>query len=260
MVRRAVRAADLDMPTEVALGMGMHSGEVRRLQEAVDRLERKGVARIVVVPLLVSSHSEVFRQFEYLFGLRAEAQWRQAGEPLDLEVPLLLGRALDDDPLVAEILLERAFALSRSPERETVILVAHGPNGEADNQRWLEALQRLASHLTREGTFRQVLSATLRDDAPKPIQEGAARQLREMVRTSSEQGRTLVVPVLIARGGIEEKIPKLLAGLTYVYTGQTLLPHPKLEAWIGQEALRLAHRETSHETKDDGDPSSPVVE
>jgi len=240
MVRAAVRQAEVEFPTEVALGMGMHRSEVRVLQQAVDRLERKGVSRIVVVPFFISSHSEVFRQFEYLFGLRPEPEWAEAGGPLNLEVPVVMGEALDDSPVVAEILLERARSLSRKPEEETVVLVAHGPIGDTDNQRWLSTMRRLAASIKQEGGFRTVASLTMRDDAPKPVQEAAAQQLRDIVQWYSQQGRALVLPLLIAQGGVERKIPKILAGLTYVYKGETLLPHPKLVEWIAQQATQLA--------------------
>lgn len=53
-------------PTEVAFGMALP----RTMQEAIDKLESKGVDRIVVVPLFISSHSFIIRQSEYLLGLR----------------------------------------------------------------------------------------------------------------------------------------------------------------------------------------------
>jgi len=242
MVRKAVKAAKLEAPTEVALGMGMHSGEVRRFQEAVNRLERKEVSRIVVIPLLVSSTSEVYRQFEYLFGLRASAEWTDAGRPLALEVPIAMGRALDESPAVAEVLLERARALSRVPAEETVILVGHGPNEDDDNARWLATMQRLADHVKVAGGFHDVRSFTLRDDAPRMIHERAARALRDAVQEAAGKGRVLVVPLLVAEGGIEDKIPNLLSGLTFVYTGETLLPHDKIEHWIAEQATTLAQQ------------------
>lgn len=239
-VRKAVKEAKLSVPTEVALGMGMHPEEVRQFQQAVDRLERKGVSRIVVVPLLVSSHSEVFRQYAYLVGIRPTAEWPEAGEPLDVDVPVVMGRALDDDPVVAQILLERARRLSRRTQEETVILVAHGPVAQIDDQRWLDTMSRVAQRVKADGPFRDVLSFTIRDDAPRAVKEEAQRRLREAVRASGQQGRALIVPLLLARGGIERKIPKLLAGLTYVYKGETLLPHKRMVQWLAREAARLA--------------------
>jgi sirohydrochlorin ferrochelatase len=242
-VRKTVGKARVDSPTEIALGMGMHDGEVRRLRQIVDRLERKGISRIVVVPLFVSSHSEVFRQYEYLLGLREKPEWPEAGAPLALEVPVTMGRALDDDPLVADVLTERATALSRAPERETVILVAHGPNAEADNRLWLQAMESVATTVKERGNFRDVQVFTMRDDAEKAVRDQAQQALRKAVAAAGRDGRALVVPVLIAQGGVERKIPKMLTGLSYAYDGQTLLPHHKLVEWIARQATELSAAE-----------------
>jgi sirohydrochlorin ferrochelatase len=238
-VHHAVRQAKLDAPTEVAFGMGMHGAELRGFQQAVNRLERKGISRIIVVPLLVSSYSEVYRQYEYVLGLRPQAEWPEAGRPLSLEVPVTLASGLDDDPLVAEILLERAQQLSRQAAEETVVLVAHGPVQEADQQVWTAHMEQMARWIQQQGGFRSVVARTLRDDAPRAVKEQAAAALREAVAGATQHGRALVVPLLLAQGGVEHKIPKLLTGLTYRYNGHTLLPHDKLVQWIVRQASRL---------------------
>ncbi len=242
MVRQAVAAAKLEAPTEVAFGMGMTTQEARGFQEAVDRLEQQGVSQILVVPLLVSSHSTVFRQFAYLFGQQLQPEWSQAGPPLHVNVPVVMGRGLDDSPLVADILLDRARALSRSPSTETVVLVAHGPVDDEDQARWLAAMEDVAARIQQAVRFRDVISLTMRDDAPEPIRSRAAQELRALVQAASRQGRVLVIPVLMARGGVEHKIPKLLRGLRYAYDGQTLLPHAKIAQWIAWQAARLAEQ------------------
>ena len=238
-VRKAVAKARLDVPVQVAFGMGMHPEEVRVFQESADRLERQGIGKLVVIPLLVSSSSEVYRQYEYLVGRRADAEWPHAGSPLRLEVPVVMGRALDGDPVIADILLERAQALSRSPKEETVLVVAHGPTADDDARQWLGVMEQLAQHVKADGGFRKVIPLLMWDDAPGALKEEANRRLREAVRRESEDGRVLVVPLLLASGGVERKIPKILSGLSYAYKEQTLLPHPKLSQWIADQAAQL---------------------
>ncbi|HAM40769.1 MAG TPA: hypothetical protein DDX89_04300 [Candidatus Omnitrophica bacterium] len=239
LVRKAVAQARLDVPVQVAFGMGMHQAEGRAFQDAVNRLQRRGIERLVVIPLLVSSHSEVFRQYAYLFGVQAVGEWNEVA-PLQVKVPVVMGKALDDDALVAEMLLERAARLSRTPSEETVILVGHGPVSDEEASRWLEVMGRLGEEVKSRGAFAEVLSALLRDDAPAPIKEEASRRFREAVRQAGEQRRALVVPLLIASGGIEQKIPKLLSGLPYAYDGEALLPNPKLSRWIARQVEQLS--------------------
>ncbi|MDE2489583.1 MAG: hypothetical protein KGM24_01960, partial [Elusimicrobia bacterium] len=64
--------------------------------------------------------------------------------------------------------------------------------------------------------------------------------LRARVESAARRARVIVVPVLIARGGIEDKLPKALAGLTYAYDAQTLMPHAGFAEWVLERAARTA--------------------
>jgi len=66
MITDALPAISAKYPTEIAFGMALP----RTMQQAIDKLESKGVDRIVVVPLFISSHSFIIRQSEYLLGIR----------------------------------------------------------------------------------------------------------------------------------------------------------------------------------------------
>lgn len=67
-VNDATKGIAAKYPTEVAFGMALP----RTMQLAIDKLEARGVDKIVVVPLFISSHSFIIRQSEYLLGLRQE--------------------------------------------------------------------------------------------------------------------------------------------------------------------------------------------
>ena len=220
--------------------MGMHPHEVQALQQAIDKLEQRGVGRMIAVPFLVSSSSEVMRQYQYLLRLRDHGPWETDIAPVSMRAPIVMTQPLDDDPVVSEVLVERARELSRAPQEESVILIAHGPNADEDNAQWLAVMEHVAAQVQQMGHFRVVIPVTMRDDASKPVQEAAARHMRELVRRESEQGRALVVPLLLANGGVENKIPKRLKGLTYVYRGHALLPHPKLAQWIAHRVQEAA--------------------
>lgn len=257
-VHQTVARAKLSVPTEVVFGMGMHPHEVRGLQAAVERLERRGVQRLVVVPLLISSSSEVMRQFQYLFGARAHGPWEAMVRPLTLQVSVLMTSPLDDDPAVAEVLLERTRWLSRSPQEEAVVLVAHGPTSDDDDARWHETMEHLAAAVRTMGGFRAVIPVTMRDDAPTAVQEAATARMRAIVQECSQRGRALVLPLLIARGGVEAKIPKRLAGLAYVYRGEALLPHPTIAHWLARQVARAGAASEPQPRSGTGTVSSAV--
>ena len=147
--------------------------------------------------------------------------------------------ALNRHPLVGSILIDRARAISQAPENEAVIIVAHGPVPDADNQKWLDDMRVLAAQLDEATSFAVVEYLTVRDDAPKPIRDAAAAELRGRVEQQSAQGRrVLVVPLLLSYGGIEQGIRKRLEGLTYVMAERALMPDDRLIEWVRLAAVR----------------------
>lgn len=156
--------------------------------------------------------------------------------PLHFKSKIVLTQALDDNPLVVEIITERIKELSKSPQDETIILVAHGPNDENDNKNWIKTMENISDKLREEfkgeKRFRNIFCTTVRDDAQKDIYEIAKENLRSIVRQASKDGKVIVVPLLLSQGGIEEGIVKRLEGLEYVWNGKTLLPDTNITKFI----------------------------
>jgi hypothetical protein len=241
------------VPVEVAFGMATK----RNIQEAVDKLESRGVTEIVAVPLFVSSHSSIITSTAYLLGLRKEAppelavyarmdhshggeHANHAGDPnfdpttpVKSQVPIRLTPALDSHAIVAEILLSRALTISRQPHQEVVVIVAHGPVSDAENAKWLAQMAALAQPMKKASSFQRIDYLTVRDDALEPIRSQATAELRSVVERASTQGhRVLIVPLLMSYGGIEEGIRKRLEGLNYTMCPQALLPDSRLARWV----------------------------
>jgi sirohydrochlorin ferrochelatase len=249
---------DRSRPVEVAFGMATR----QNIQAAVDRLLARGVTEVVAVPLFVSSWSSVVTSTEYLLGLRTEApkdlalfarmhhadpaasgaahSGHHMAVPSSGTTPVeAKGRitrmtpALNAHPIVAEILLTRARSLSRNPAEEAVVIVAHGPGPDDDNQRWLQDMRVLAGGMARDVAFASVDCLTLRDDAPAPVRDAATAELRTLVSTRIAEGRrVLIVPLLMSFGGIEKGIAKRLEGLPYTLADQALMPDDRLAAWV----------------------------
>ena len=88
-----------------------------------------------------------------------------------------------------------------------------------------------------KGGFKDVLVATVRDDAPREVREKATRELRQMVEEAGSDSRVLVIPYVLASGGIEEGIKERLEGLEFQF-GRPLLPHPNITKWIEAQSAR----------------------
>ena len=254
-VNAVAGALNAERPVEVAFGMATRAA----IQSAVDRLTARGVSRIVAVPLFVSSHSSVVTSTEYLLGLRADmpadlrtfarmshghgashaakdsssADPDENLRPVRSTVPIVMTDALNAHPLVADVLLSRAKAMSRAPEREAVILVAHGPVTDEANGRWLADMRILAERIQSHARFGSIDYLTVRDDAPPAIRDRATAELRTLVERRIVEGRrVLIVPLLLTYGGIEGGIRKRLEGLEYAMAEHALLPDDRIQEWV----------------------------
>jgi hypothetical protein len=114
-----------------------------------------------------------------------------------------------------------------------VVIVAHGPNEEDDNRRWLADMRSLAARIGQMERFASIEYLTLRDDAPTPVRDAATAQLRSIVQREFAAGhRALIVPLLISFGGIERGLRERLDGLTYTLAEAALMPDDRLATWV----------------------------
>lgn len=245
-VREIADLAGTGGPVEVAFLMGPEA-EARPFQDVVAQLVHRGATEIVIVPLLVSSHSGHYDQLRWLVGeidtlsghMAHHLETAGITRPADLSRVRLVA-ALDDAPELADALADRALALADSPAEQALFLIGHGPNSAEDYARWMANLRPVAERVASVTGFRDVKLGLVRDDAPPEVRAEAVRGIRETIALQREwTGRpVVVVPVLVSAGRVSrEKIPADLEGLDVVYTGEPILPHAALARWI---ARRLA--------------------
>jgi sirohydrochlorin ferrochelatase len=245
-------ARDVRLPGPVAVSFLMGPGaKTNRFQDVVQRLAQGGAREIVVVPMLVSSHSGHYEQIRYLAG---------ASDTLDTEMlhhlemsgivrpknssPLRLTLAMDDAPEIAQVLADRARRLAQDARQQALFIVGHGPNSAEDYAAWMANLRRVADTVQARTGFRNVLVDLVRDDAPAPVRAEAVARVRELIRLQYElTGRpVVVVPILVSTGRVsQEKLPRDLEGLPIVYTDQGLLPHPQMARWVESRVRHALH-------------------
>jgi sirohydrochlorin ferrochelatase len=239
------------LPVRIAFGMAQPGP----LQRAVQELEDEGVTHIAAVGLLVSSQS--FReQTEYLLSLRTEppAMYLQhhgdgdlsmshhiemipgnlAPAPIQRDATMLLNReGLYDSTEIGRIIVERVAALSTSPEKESVLILAHGEGDNQANSQWVSRVGDLAAQVRESGPFRQVQVETLREDW-KDQRARAEERIRSFVQEQGSRGnKVLVVPFRVFGFG---PYAEVLEGLEYRSDGRGLLPHPIIADWIREQA------------------------
>lgn len=224
------------IPVEIGFGMT----NVSSFQHGVDRLINSGMTKIRIIPLYISSYSDVIREQKEIFGL---AKLRDGHEHGKVVFPksvtkVIYENALDDALEMSRALLQRAKELSRYPVREELILVGHGPQRADDDAMWVRNFnshnQRIQDDLRKTNShFMNVHAITVQDDAPTDVREAKTRALRQLVAQATQRGnRALILPVLIAPGSIESGILARLRGLDFGYVGHMLTPDPEITAWV----------------------------
>lgn len=234
--------AQLEPMAEVfptAIGFGMSMTESSHIQTAINDLTAAGARQIVVVPALSSRWNTQMRQWEYMFGIHDNAGYLET-DRIRSDVEILYTRTLEDNPLVAEMLLDHAMELMEDPAATVVIIVSHGPTFEADNRETLAMLGRLGDYVQQDGQFAEVRSISLQNDAPAAIRDANVATLREWVESAEGAGRKVVVVTnLLATRSIQSQIRADLAGLDYKFNAKGLTQHPNFQRWI-QESVRNA--------------------
>lgn len=162
-------------------------------------------------------------------------------KPIKSPVALRMASALDDHPLVAQILADRAAAIAKDPAREVVIVVAHGPNDDQDNTQWLSDMSELVKQISAQAHYVRVEYATLRDDADAAVRDQATAELRKAAESANAAGHhVLIVPLLLSYGGIENGLRQRLDGVEHTMSPQGLLPDPRIAEWV-LESARAGH-------------------
>ncbi|HEX6642837.1 MAG TPA: CbiX/SirB N-terminal domain-containing protein [Thermoanaerobaculia bacterium] len=263
-VLRIAQEAQTGGPVEVALLMGPAAAE-HRFQDVAARLVERGAERIVVVPLLASSHSGHYDQIRYLAGELASLDssmmhhLHMAGiERASVDVPITVTHSLDASMEIASILTERALDLAVDPTDQALFIVGHGPNSAEDHAEWMANLRPVADSIARATGFRDVKLGLVRDDAPDAVRAEAVRSIREIIELQHAlTGRqVVVVPVLISKGYVSERLRRDLAGLDIAYNAEGLLPHSALARWIERRVREAPVRTAARETPAAADPAS----
>ncbi len=219
-------------PIEVAWGMA----DVETLQAAIDRLEAGGARRILVLRVYDQSLS-LKEDTEYALGLSRHHGGMEGMQRVRSGAILATRGGWDADPLMAQVLLERTLEVSQDPEKETVILLAHGAGSDEKDLFWLKQMQAQADYIQAHAPkrFKEVKAATLREDWPEKRKK-AVEEIRKVVAEAGrEGGLALVISNRIAGPG---PYRKYLAGLDYVFNGEGIAPHPNLTRWLDREIRR----------------------
>ena len=248
-VLEAVEPLRRDHAIEVAFGMA----DAVSIQSAVTRLEDAGADRIGVVRLFISGDSWYDRTRQIL-GVIDGAPSRPANDPtashdmgemghsmefwrVDADAGFAVSvEGLSEAPEMGVVLADRARRLSTDPAREDVLILAHGPEDDKENERWIRYMEAHAAVIRAAMPFHEIVAETLREDWPDK-RALAEQRIRQYVETAAEEGRSVIVlPFRVHGFGPYEAV---LEGLDYIADGRGLVPHDSVTEWIERQIIVL---------------------
>jgi sirohydrochlorin ferrochelatase len=239
-------------PIAVSYLMGP-AAATTRFQDAVASVVKQGARHVVVVPVLVSSHSGHYEQIRYIAGATDSLSetmmhhLHMAGiERYKGPARVVIAPALDNANELAVTLAARASEIVPKPAGRALFLLGHGPNSAEDYAEWMRNLRPVADSVKAMTGFASVAVELVRDDAPAPVRAEAVKRARELIelqRMATGQD-VAVVPILVSSGSVSNvKVPADIAGLPVIYTGKPLLADRTLAPWVERrvrEALVVA--------------------
>ena len=211
LVEKAVEDAEINLPTRI--GFLMEEEGIRR---AVESFEAEGVERIVAVLFFVSSYGGDQDEVRCILRLKPpkELELHHECQPIKGKVKIALTPGMDDHPLIAEILMERALELSRKPEDDGVFLIVHGTRSKRAASIVRDRMNSLATQIKSSGGFRDVKFG-LTVEYPYSKEESTER-IRELIshEKSKVEGSMIILPHFLSDGFFNRKeIPKIIEGL-----------------------------------------------
>ncbi|MCS6897153.1 MAG: hypothetical protein NZM29_04205 [Nitrospira sp.] len=250
-VEATIRPLMTKYPIELAYGMG----DPFIIQEAVSRLERRGIRHIIFVRLYALDH-QMKPITEYILGLsdRHPADGHDGGHGLTGAPPQVRTAVTfssfggyEQNPDIALVLHKRIAELSKDPTNETVLLLAHGEGTDEGDRLWISVMNEHIARLRQEphcARLKDIKALTVREDWPGK-REKAVATVRATIEEASQQGRVLIIANRLYGAG---PYRHMLAGLNFELNDRGLVD-PVLTRWIDDGLTKITAELTSQNAR-----------
>lgn len=256
------------------------AGDATSVQRALDRLAGQRVDKVVGIPLETITEEPWLNSARYLFGVRAEPATDSPGSAssdaadrpqkklkpmtastlktsssgakrLDSRVPLVLAPALDQSPVLAAILADRAKALAQQPARETLVLAGIKPRNDDAGKGWLAAAQAIADKVNLKAGFRKAVAVGVREGVRADQQDKDRADLKLLFRGLVREGRVVVVPLSPQGARVGQMLKNTLGGFAaYRWDGKGIEGDKRLGDWIRSSAEAASKLPDGRQFKD----------
>lgn len=226
-IEEAARTAMSRIP-EIPISVGyLELVPGKSIADGIDSLQRKGVDRILIIPLFITMGSTHLEEIQYALGLLEQSRIPTELRPIRPAAELIWCSPLEAHSFVLDVLGERVQEASTQPNEEVLLLIGHGSEVAGFKEKWEELLGFLGKHLRVRFGLKGFSYATLKGD-----------QVRRRAKALARKNRLIVIPVFLSEGYFTEVvIPSKLEEINCTYLGRTYLPHPLISDWICQTII-----------------------
>ncbi len=222
---------DLSKKYQTTLSIGMSMMTSSHVVCSVNEMILNNVEKIFVVPVSSSPHNTLVRQWNYIFKLEDNYAYSDV-ERINNEKIIMLD-PISDHLYAKKIILDYTNEISSDPTNEALIIIAHGPIDEGDNEIELKLMNNIGQYIKKYTSIHSIKAFTLQDDAPKEIRNRNIEDIKTFMKMSEDDGkRVLMVSNLMSGQGIQRKLKKDFEGFDYVFNSKGLLTHPYYIEWI----------------------------
>ena len=227
-IEKTIEPLKSNYKIEMAYGMG----DALTIQNAVSKLENKGIKKIVFVRMYPRS-DQLKEKTDYILGLseKIPKQWDGLIPPQIRSSSIIKTfGGYEEDNLIAGIFLERIKEISKKPSEETIILLAHG---SSDDQAEILRKNKMKDHIDWiqqqfNPTFQNIKGVSLREDWPEK-REKALSEIVNMIEEGNKRGKVIVISNRLYGSG---PYKHFLKGLNFEMNSKGLAPHPNLTRWL----------------------------
>ncbi len=217
--------------------------------DGIEAMEAAGCDRIVVVPLLIAPSSHSHWDVPALLGLYSDEDMQQelrdeGARLVRSKLPITLTPTLSKGQLLEDMMLKRVRELSRDPQNEAVILLAHGDEGL--QPMWEHRMRHIVTYICGK------TGITYGDWAFVHVgQTYPSHGVPVIAAAASQHKRVLVVGCYVSMGtiGMHHRymhtagkgpihMPNPLKGKDIVPSRNGLLPDEAVAQWIIETGTR----------------------
>jgi len=229
VVRELMKDVKLGVP--VALAFAEYPPETESIIAGIDKLLRQGVNHIIAVTLFTQptiDHDEVVEGVYEALETAEQTEILQ-NAPKHMGIRISVAGPVDDNPLIAKLVLDRAREVSEDEDNEILVICRWGDSTYIQHSELYA--QSLADQVKAIADFKDVRFGFMGISSPN---------IRQTVEAALHDGPVVVVTTnSLGSSYVDNLISEKLDGLSYAFNGagyygypEDLDPHPNIARWI----------------------------